>query len=118
MKSDKYLTRCQNLATKMMNNGIVKTLKGEFSNAHGAVTMGRLAFEAIGALIFVIILILVPRLGATIESGMPALPSDSSWGSASGGEVWSQLEPMFTVAALVIVVGMIIRVVYALRDTN
>lgn len=102
----------------MMNNGIVKTLKEEFSNAHGAVTMSRLAFEAIGALILVIILILVPRLGATIEDGMPALPDNSTWSSTAGGDIWGQLEPMFTVAALVIVVGIIIRVVYALREAN
>lgn len=119
MKSDKYLTRCQKLATKMMNNGIVNTLKEEFSNAHGAVTMSRLAFEAIGALILVIILILVPRLGAAIEDGMPAISDNSSWaGAADGGAMWAQLEPMFTVAALVIIIGMVIRVVYGLRDAG
>ncbi len=119
MKSDKYLTRCRNLATKMMNNGIKNTLKEEFSNAHGSVTMRQLAFEAIGALILVVILILVPRLGASIEDGLPAIPENSSWvGTTDGGSIWGQLEPMFTVAALVIIIGIVIRVVYGLRDAG
>lgn len=116
MLGDKSLKRVQALANKMMTNGISATLKEEFSNAHGAVTLSRLAFEAIGALILVIILILVPRLGSTIESGMPDLPAESAWGNGTGAEMWGQLEPMFTVAAIVIVIGMVIRVIYGLRD--
>lgn len=115
MLGDKSLKRVQALANKMMTNGISATLKEEFSNAHGAVTLSRLAFEAIGALILVIILILVPRLGSTIESGMPDV-TDPNWTSASGADMWGQLEPMFTVAAIVIVIGMVIRVIYGLRD--
>lgn len=112
-----YFERCYKLAQKMMNNGIAETLKEEFSNAHGAITLSRLAFEAIGALILVIILLLVPRLGSAIESGMPALPEGSEWAGATGGaEMWGQLEPMFTVAAIVIVIGMVIRVIYGFRE--
>ena len=113
-----YFERCYKLAQKMKNNGIAETLKEEFSNAHGAVTLSRLAFEAIGALILIIILILVPRLGSTIEDGMPAINETSQWAGASGVDVWGQLEPMFTVAAIVIVIGMVIRVIYGLRDAN
>ena len=90
-----YFERCYKLAQKMMNNGIAETLKEEFSNAHGAVTLSRLAFEAIGALILVIILILVPRLGSTIESGMPAIPEGSEWAGASGADYLCHLCLLF-----------------------
>lgn len=116
MLGDKSLKRVQALANKMKTNGISATLKEEFSNAHGAVTLSRLAFEAIGALILVIILVLVPRLGSTIETGLGALPEGTNWSAGSGAEMWGQLEPMFTVAAIVIVIGMVIRVIYGLRD--
>lgn len=117
-KMKKYAERVNALAHKMMSHGIAATLKEEFANAHGSVTLSRLAFEAIGALILVIILLLVPRLGSTIEEGLPDLPAESAWGNFSGSGLWGQLEPMFTVAAIVIIIGMVIRVIYGLKNTE
>ena len=52
--------------------------------------------------------------------GAGEMPDASAFGDAgaSGADVWGQLEPMFTVAAIVIVIGMVIRVIYGLRDAN
>lgn len=119
-KAHRFVSNAKMMACDMQTNGVLATLKTEVKNANGAVTLGKIGMEAIAALILIVIWVLIPQIGSAITDNMPAINSSSEWAeyAGSGTELWGQIEPMLRVCIIVIIVALILKVIYDLRDQN
>ena len=106
----------RDLAVKAMSQGYINTLKEEMKDAHGAVTISKIGFEAIGILVLVVVWLLIPFLGNAITTAMGTLPEGSAWANApKGAEMWTSIAPILQTAVIVVIVGLILKVIYDLR---
>lgn len=119
-KASRFVSNAKMMACDMQTNGVLATLKTEVKNVTGAVTLGKIGMEAIAALILIVIWVLIPQIGSAITDNMPDIAAGSDWANYtnSGIELWSQIEPMLRVCIIVIIVALILKVIYDLRDQN
>lgn len=119
-KASRFVSNAKMMACDMQTNGVLATLKTEVKNVTGAVTLGKIGMEAIAALILIVIWVLIPQIGSAITDNMPDIAEGSDWANYtnSGIELWSQIEPMLRVCIIVIIVALILKVIYDLRDQN
>ena len=111
--------RIRDLAVKAMSQGYVNTLKEEMKDAHGAVTISKIGFEAIGILVLVVIWMLIPYLGDAIQGAMGDVDANSAWAnSSSGADMWNTVAPILQTAVIVCIVGLILAVIYSLKTTR
>lgn len=109
----------KSMACAMMGHGVLHTLKEEFKNVDGAVTLMKIGIEAIAALILIVIWVLIPQIGSAIEDNMPAINETSQWANSPAGyELWAQIEPMLRVCIIVVIVALVLKVIYDLRQTS
>lgn len=106
------------LKAKMVHEeGFLNHYKREFADAKGAVTVSKIGLEAVGILVLIVILILIPTIGSAIQSAMPTIESTSPWagheGDAAG--LWESVAPIITVCVLVCLVGLVLKVIFDLR---
>ena len=109
------------LKAKMVHEeGFLTHYKREFANAHGAVTISKIGMECVGVLVLIVVLILIPNIGAAITAAMPKMADKSPWagheGDAAG--LWSSVSPIVTVCVLVCLVGLVLKVIFDLRQTR
>jgi hypothetical protein len=89
-----------------------------FMREGGASLMDTLSYVAIGILVVAIIFMLVPVIGGTMDSSMPALGATSKWNATyntalkTGSDFWQTLSPFILIAALA---GVAMIVVYIVR---
>lgn len=106
----------RDLAVKAMSQGYINTLKEEMKDAHGAVTISKIGFEAIGILVLVVVWLLIPFLGNAITTAMGNIDNTSEWYNApAGAEMWTSIAPILQTAVIVVIVGLILKVIYDLR---
>lgn len=106
----------RDLAVKAMSQGYINTLKEEMKDAHGAVTISKIGFEAIGILVLVVVWLLIPFLGNAITTAMGNIDANSEWANApAGAEMWTSIAPILQTAVIVVIVGLILKVIYDLR---
>lgn len=80
----------------------------------GGNPMGVLTAVAIGALIFIAILMFVPYVAGTIEESMPALGASSNWNATYNtdlpepSETWTTVAALLTLCAVVLVISIAI----------
>ena len=111
--------RIRDLAVKAMSQGYVNTLKEEMKDAHGAVTISKIGFEAIGILVLVVIWMLIPYLGNAIQDAMGNIATTSEWANASSGaDMWNTVAPILQTAVIVCIVGLILKVIYDLKTSR
>lgn len=109
----------KSMACAMMGHGILTTLKDEVQNIDGAVTLMKIGVEAIAALILIVIWVLIPQIGSAIEDNMPAINSTSEWAASPAGyDLWAQIEPMLRVCIIVVIVALVLKVIYDLRQNS
>lgn len=119
-KASRFVSNAKMMACDMQSNGVLATLKAEAKNVTGAITLGKIGMEAIAALILIVIWVLIPQIGSAITDNMPTINESSDWFgyTDSGIDLWSQIEPMLRVCIIVIIVALILKVIYDLRDQN
>lgn len=118
-KANRFVSNAKMMACDMMNNGVLATLKQEAKNIDGAVTLMKIGVEAIAALILIVIWVLIPQIGSAIEDNMPAINETSQWASSPAGyELWAQIEPMLRVCIIVVIVALVLKVIYDLRQSS
>lgn len=100
--------------------GFFNHYKRELAEASGAVTISKIAFEAIGILVLIIVLVLIPVIGNAVETAMPAPESTSPWAEFVGGgaAMWGTVSPILTVCVLVCIVGLVLKVIWDLKKNN
>lgn len=109
----------KSMACAMMGHGILTTLKDEVKNIDGAVTLMKIGVEAIAALILIVIWVLIPQIGSAIEDNMPSINETSQWASSPAGyDLWAQIEPMLRVCIIVVIVALVLKVIYDLRQNS
>lgn len=69
---------------------------------------------AIGALIFIVILMFAPLIGGTVDEAMPALCSTSEWNPDHNTDLPNMSETWVTIAALLILCAIIGIIAFAL----
>lgn len=109
------------LKAKMVHEeGFLTHYKREFANAKGAVTISKIGMECVGILVLIVVLILIPTIGAAITAAMPTIESTSPWagheGDAAG--LWDSVAPIVTVCVLVCLVGLVLKVIFDLRQAR
>lgn len=109
----------KSMACAFMGHGVLTTLKEEAKNIDGAVTLMKIGVEAIAALILIVIWVLIPQIGSAIEDNMPAINSTSEWAASPAGyDLWAQIEPMLRVCIIVVIVALVLKVIYDLRQSS
>jgi len=94
-------------------------LKQTVLNESGAVNMSLIAAEAIGILVLTVIWSIIPYIGSSLESTMPAVNETSPWyGAASGSTLWLQAEPMLRICIIVMIIALVLTVVMGLKRNN
>lgn len=107
-------------ALAVKSEGFVNHYKQAFADAHGVVSIGMIAAEAISILILIVVLVLIPTIGSAIEDNMPAINSTSHWAeyTGAGASTWGQVSPLITVAVIVCIIGLVLKVIWDLKRNN
>lgn len=77
----------------------------------------QLIAAAIGALILVVIFSVVPMIGSEVDDATGDLAADSQWNSttntdiATGADLWGSVGSMISLAAVIIVVGVVLAAI-------
>jgi len=86
-------------------------------------TFDKLVAAAIGALILVVIFSVVPMIGSEVDDATGDLAADSPWNSttntdiATGADLWGSVGSMISLAAVIIIVGVVLgAIMYFKRD--
>lgn len=107
-------------AMQVKAEGFLNHYRRELADAHGAVTISKIAFEAIGILVLIIVLVLIPVIGNAVETAMPAPDPTSPWADfiGQGATMWGTVAPIITVCVLVTIVGLVLKVIWDLKKNN
>lgn len=83
--------------------------------------MNQLIAAAIGALILVVVFSVVPMVGSEVDEATGDLAADSEWNStyntdiATGSGLWEDVGSMISLAAVIIVVGVVLGAIMYFR---
>lgn len=88
-------------------------LRGAISNAKAKVSMTTLGAELIGIVILCVIVAICPVICDAIVSALPNTTGD--WGDVTANSLFTTLVPMVSVAAIILIAALIIKVIYDLR---
>lgn len=112
------LSSLKEKALQVYNEGYLKHYKEAFKNASGAVTISKIAAEAISILILIVVLVLIPLIGSSVEDNMPAINSTSAWKVYEGGgaSTWGVVQPLLTVCVIVAIIALVLKVIYDLKQ--
>lgn len=104
-------------AVAVKQEGFIAHYREALQNATGAVNIGMIAAEAISILILIVVLVLIPTIGSAVGDNMPAIKTGSAWAnySTSGATTWGQISPLITVAVIVCIIGLVLKVIYDLK---
>ena len=104
-------------AVAVKQEGFFQHYKEALKNTHGAVNIGMIAAEAISILILIVVLVLIPTIGSAVGDNMPEISNTSAWHeyADSGASTWGQVSPLITVAVIVCIIGLVLKVIYDLK---
>jgi len=83
--------------------------------------MNQLVGSAIGALILVVVFAVVPMVGSQVDDATGDLAADSEWNAtyntdlATGYGLWEDVGSMISLAAVIIVVGVVLGAIMYFR---
>jgi len=86
--------------------------------------MNKLVGFSIGALILVVIFAIVPLIGSEVDAATGDLAADSPWNStynaeiATGADLWGDVGSMISLAAVILVIGVVIASIMYYRKGN
>lgn len=74
--------------------------------------MSILAATALGALMFIVVTMLVPFMGASVESAMPTVANTSAWyvdpdSANTPANTWNTINGFLTIAAIFAIMGLV-----------
>ena len=87
-------------------------------------SMERLSSIAIGVLLLIAVVAIIPMVGDRIEDARGTLAADSQWNSSvntdivEGYDIWGDVGSMISLAAVVIVVGVVIAVLVKFKTVQ
>ena len=106
----------------------------------GSVDMSKIGHEAIGVLALIVIFTIIPIVGNLISNCLvipkvtQVVPNefldtdrtipktvevDSPWNNTTSGiNLWEQVGPIFQIAAVIVVVGFILKIIYNFKTSN
>lgn len=107
-------------ALAVKQEGYLNHYREAFKNAGGVVSIGMIAAEAISILILIVVLVLIPTIGAAITDNMPKINETSPWyeHQGSGASTWGQVSPLLTVAVIVVIIGLVLKVIWDLKQNR
>lgn len=83
----------------------------------------KLVAASIGALILVVIFSVIPMIGSEVDAATGDLAADSDWNSThnaeieTGADLWGSIGGMISLAAIIIVVGIVLgAIMYFKKD--
>lgn len=104
---------------ELHGNLITKGLKQLMLDECGAVTMSKIGYEAIGILVLVVIWAIIPEVGVIITQNLNANTTGTEWADApSAAGLWTQTAPMMQACIIIVIVGLILKVIYDLRQNR
>ena len=110
---DVYLRRHE-IRANLYLNGFKQVILDEC----GSVDMSKIGHEAIGVLALIVIFTIIPIVGSLIENSM-SLPDGSKWANVTSGiKLWEQIGPIFKIAAVIVIVGFILKIIYDFKTSN
>lgn len=104
-------------AMQVKAEGFLNHYKRELADAKGAVTISKIGLEAVGILVLIVILILIPTIGNAIQAAMPTIAESSAWAefTEDAANLYGSVAPIITVCVLVCLVGLVLKVIFDLR---
>jgi len=113
------MSHITDLAHKAMEVGFKQTIKEEIKNREGKVSMAMIGAEAVSILVLIVVFMIIPFIGSAIENAMGAIPANSNWANSPDGTgLWKSVAPILQTACIVVVVGLILKVIYDLRQNQ
>lgn len=113
------MTHITDLAHKAMAVGFKQTMKEEIKNREGRVSMAMIGAEAVSILVLIVVFMIIPFIGQAISNAMGNIDVNSPWANAPNGtSLWSSVAPILQTACIVVVVGLILKVIYDLRQNQ
>lgn len=88
--------------------------KQALTNAKAKVSMTALGAELIGIVILCVIIAICPVICDAIVKALPN--TTSNWGDVTANSLFTTLVPMVSVCAIVILAGLVIKVIYDIRN--